>query len=205
MHENVVTPVQLELAEKLLPLIKGFYLAGGTALALQMGHRRSVDFGLASYDPINSLSLERMLINKGFKIQSVFTATGDELSVIINGVKVTFFFFPFSVPHPNKWERCQITLPGVVEIGAMKAYALGRRCMWKDYVDLYFLLKFKLSIDDLIAKAKEIFGNNFNTKLFREQLCYFDDIDRSESIDFMDIAPDDKEVQEFLEAIAVMI
>lgn len=87
----------------------------------------------------------------------------------------------------------------------MKAYALGRRNMWKDYIDLYFLLKFKLTIDDLIAKAKIIFENNFNSKLFREQLCYFDDIDRSESIDFVDIAPDDKEVQEFLEAIAVKI
>jgi hypothetical protein len=205
MHENVVTPAQLELAEKLLPLCKGFYLAGGTGLALQMGHRRSVDFDLASYDPINSLGIERMLINKGFKIQSVLTATGDELSVIINGVKVTFFFFPFSVPHPNNWKRCQITLPGLAEIGAMKAYALGRRNMWKDYIDLYFLLKFKLTIGDLIARAKIIFENNFNSKLFREQLCYFDDIDCSESIDFMDVAPHDKDVQEFLEAIAVRI
>ncbi len=98
-----------------------------------------------------------------------------------------------------------MTLAGIVETGAMKAYALGRRSMGKDYIDLYFLLKFKLGIDDLIAKARGIFGNNFNAKLFREQLCYLDDVDRSESIDYMDIAPDDKEIQTFLEAVATKI
>jgi len=97
MYKNVVTPAQLQLAKKLLPVTKGFYLAGGTALAFQIGHRR------------------------------------------------------------------------------------------------------------LIAKAKEIFENNFNAKLFREQLCYFDDIDNSESIEYIDIAPDDNEIQEFLEAIAIKI
>ncbi|MFC1815390.1 hypothetical protein ACFL0M_05470 [Thermodesulfobacteriota bacterium] len=110
-----------------------------------------------------------------------------------------------NVVTPAQLKLAKKLLPGIVEIGAMKAYALGRRCMWKDYIDLYFLLKFKLSIDALIAKAKEIFENNFNSKLFREQLCYFDDIDNSESIEYMDIAPRDNEIQEFLEAIAIKI
>ena len=92
MYENVLTSMQLKLAEKLFPPIKGFYLAGGTALALQIGHRRSVDFDLASFDPINPLGLERMLISKGFQIQTVFAATSDELSVVVNGIKVTFSF-----------------------------------------------------------------------------------------------------------------
>jgi len=87
----------------------------------------------------------------------------------------------------------------------MKAYALSRRSKWKDYVDLYFLLKFKLSMEELIEKAGEIFSSHFNSKLFREQLCYLDDMDYSEAIEYMDHAPDDGEIKEFLESIAVKI
>ena len=87
----------------------------------------------------------------------------------------------------------------------MKAYALGRRSKWKDYVDLYFLLKFKLSMEELIEKAKEIFSSHFNSKLFRGQLCYFDDIDYSEAVEYIDSAPSDNEVREFLAGTAVRI
>lgn len=205
MFEKVLTSEQVALAEKLFPEMKDFYLAGGTALALQLGHRRSIDFDLASYNQINPHDLERKLIKSNLEIQTVFTATSDELSVIINNTKVTFFYFPFNVPHTIKWKRGRIELPGIIELGAMKAYALGRRNMWKDYVDLYFILKFKLDIGNLIEKSSEIFGNHFNSKLFREQLCYFDDIDRSESIEYLDFAPEDSEIQEFLEDIAIKI
>ena len=157
------------LAEKLLPVCSDFYLAGGTALALQMEHRRSIDFDLASFDQINPFNLERRLIAKKFKIQAVLNSTSDEFSILIDGIKVTFFSFPFPVQHKIKWERGRITLPTLIELGAMKAYALGRRSKWKDYVDLYFLIKFKLSVDDLIEKSNEIFSTHFNSKLFREQ------------------------------------
>lgn len=83
MHENVLTPKQSALAEKLLPGIRNFYLAGGTALALQIGHRRSLDFDLASRKPIEPFNLERHLITRGFEIQRTFTATGDEYSALI--------------------------------------------------------------------------------------------------------------------------
>ena len=79
MYENILTPAQINLAETLMPSIESFYLAGGTGLALQIGHRRSVDFDLVSYNQIKPLDLERMLLKNGFKIQNVFTATGDEL------------------------------------------------------------------------------------------------------------------------------
>ncbi len=193
------------LAEKLLPACSDFYLAGGTALALQIGHRRSIDFDLASYNKINPFMLERKLISMDFDVQTIFTATGDELSVLINGIKVTFFMFPFIIKPEVFWETGQINLPRTIELGAMKAYALGRRSKWKDYIDLYFLLKFKLSMRELIERAKQIFGSNFNSRLFREQLCYFADIDFSETIEFVDFAPGDKEIKNFLESIAIKI
>jgi hypothetical protein len=205
MYENILTQNQIALAKKLLPACSDFYLAGGTALALQIGHRRSIDFYLASYNKIDPFKLERKLISMGFAVQTIFTSTGDELSVLIDGIKVTFFMFPFIIKPEVFWETGQINLPRTIELGAMKAYALGRRSKWKDYIDLYFLLKFNLSMKTLIERAKQIFGSNFNSRLFREQLCYFADIDFSETIEFVDFAPDDKEIKSFLESIAIKI
>jgi hypothetical protein len=205
MDEKVLTPKQRTLAEKLLPEVKNFYLVGGTALALQIGHRRSVDFDLASRQPIDCFSLERHLISKGFEIQRTFTATGDEFSALIQETKVTFFHFPFDVEHPLSWDKARITLPSIKDLAAMKAYALGRRSKWKDYVDLYFILKVHLQLEDLIQQARTIFSHHFNSKLFREQLCYFEDMDYSESIDYLGDGPSNQEVKAFLEKIATAI
>lgn len=74
-------------------------------------------------------------------------------------------------------------LPSLLTLAAMKAYALGRRSKWKDYVDLYFLLKGYYQLEDVIRKANEIFGDLFSEKLFRAQLSYFDDVDYTEEAD----------------------
>ena len=127
MFENVLTQEQTTLAERMLPEIKGFYLAGGTAIALQIGHRRSLDFDLASPKPIAPFDLERSFIKKGFKIEKVFTATTDEFSVLMDGTRVTFFSFPFAVKHEITWQSRDITLPEIIDLGAMKAYDEGIR------------------------------------------------------------------------------
>jgi len=203
MFENVLTQEQITLAERLLPELEDFYLAGGTAIALQIGHRRSLDFDLASPKPIAPFDLERDFIKKGFKIEKVFTATTDEFSVLMDGTRVTFFSFPFAIKHDITWQRGKITIPDIIELGAMKAYALGRRNKWKDYVDLYFLLKNQFTLNDLIERAKKIFSNHFNSKLFREQMCYFEDIDYSEAVDYINTAPEDGEIKDFLESVAI--
>ena len=74
-------------------------------------------------------------------------------------------------------------MPNLLTLASMKAFALGRRAKWKDYVDLYFILKTH-SFKSLVKKAQEIFGSEFNEKLFREQLAYFNDIDYSEKVDY---------------------
>ena len=205
MFENILTSDQLSLAEGLFPILKGYYLAGGTALALQIGHRKSIDFDLASRSPVNPFTIERNLIRNDFHIQNVFTATIDEYSIRIDNVRLTFCHFPFDIQTSILWKRCNIGMPELSELGAMKAYALGRRSKWKDYVDLFFLMKDHLNIDDLITSANEIFSKHFNSKLFREQLCYFDDIDFSESIEYTDMEPGNDEIKLFLEKVAIRI
>ncbi len=73
-------------------------------------------------------------------------------------------------------------MPNLLTLAAMKSYTLSRRAKWKDYVDLYFILKKFHSLTEISQTAKKIFGQEFNEKTFREQLAYFEDIDYSEDI-----------------------
>ncbi len=75
-------------------------------------------------------------------------------------------------------------MPDSLGIAATKAFALGRWAKWKDYVDLFFVLK-TYSLKQVTKKALSIFGNKFDEKLFREQLAYFKDLNYSESIEYM--------------------
>ncbi len=75
--------------------------------------------------------------------------------------------------------------------------------IWKDYVDLYFILKDQYDLRELSARAMEIFGIYFNEKLFREQLCFFDDIDYSEKVEYIGDEINDGEIRKFLVDIAM--
>ena len=103
---------------------------------------------------------------------------------MINDVKVTFFQYPFEINPIEKFEK-YFRIPSLLELSAMKAYALGRRSKWKDYVDLYFILTGYYSISEISECASKIFGELFSEKLFRSQLCYFDDIDYTEQVDYI--------------------
>ena len=76
-------------------------------------------------------------------------------------------------------------MPSLLTLAAMKAYALGKRAKWKDYVDLYFIIRDSYSVPEIIKKAKDIFGNEFNEKICREQLAYFKDINYSEEVRYL--------------------
>ena len=93
-------------------------------------------------------------------------------------------------------------MPDLLTLSAMKAYALGGRAKWKDYVDLYFLLRERFSLRQISDQAKHVFGSYYNEKLFREQLCYFQDIDYSESVDFASMVVNEDEIKRFLTDVA---
>jgi len=175
MHPEVLT----EPAAQLFPSLAhfpGFYLAGGTALALQIGHRMSVDFDLFTDTDISPRMLERA--RREFQQASVSPLVNDptELTVLANGVKVTFLKYPFSV-QDSFAEYDGVQLLSVREIAATKAYTIGRRGSYKDYVDLYFIVaKCGISLRDIIQLADQKFGADFNSRLFLEQLVFLDDV-----------------------------
>jgi len=76
-------------------------------------------------------------------------------------------------------------MPDLLHLASMKAYALGRRAKWKDYVDLYFIFRDHFSLDEVMYKTDELFAPLFSPKLFRQQLCYFNDIDYTEEVEYM--------------------
>jgi hypothetical protein len=80
----------------------------------------------------------------------------------------------------------------------MKAFALGRRAKWKDYVDLYFILRDHYSIEDITNEAIINFGQLFSEKLFRQQLTFHKDINYSEPVEYLLTTPSEEEIRQFL-------
>jgi hypothetical protein len=123
MHKEILTTGQI----KLLPLISGFtreyYLAGEMAVALYLGHRQSIDFDLFTGSDLKPKSIKNKLTGSNIHYKILHEAY-DQLHILINDVKITFFNYPFSIPHKGRFEKI-ITMPELIDLAAMKAFALG--------------------------------------------------------------------------------
>lgn len=175
-----------------LPEFTDFYLAGGTALALQIGHRVSVDFDLFSDREIKkTLLAEVKKTYSDFSEVEASVNNPDELTVFIDGVKLTFLYYPFPpLFEPVLYEG--VKLLSIKEIAVTKAYTIGRRGSFKDYVDLYFILSEKNAVlEEIIEGADKKYGGEFNSRLFLEQLVYLSDVEDAE-IEFLWEGPKDK-------------
>ncbi|OGZ68873.1 MAG: hypothetical protein A3D44_04290 [Candidatus Staskawiczbacteria bacterium RIFCSPHIGHO2_02_FULL_42_22] len=180
MHSEILTKEQIGLLELVASFSKNFGMVGGTAIALYIGHRESIDFDLFSLEEFENSKVRKKIIGRQ-KINEIVRDEKGQFTLIIDGVRFTFFHYPFPITFSENFENT-IKLPDLITLAAMKAYALGRRAKWKDYVDLYFIIKNHHSVNDINKKAKEIFGNEFNEKLFRSQLSYFEGINYKEEV-----------------------
>src|SRR3990167_5270769 len=180
IHKEILTKEQVELLPIVAYFSKNFGLVGGTAIALMIGHRESLDFDLFSMKKFSNMQISST-IKEHMKIDSVIVNKLGEFTITIKGVKMTFFHYPFDIKFSENFGY-NIKLPNLLTLAAMKAYAMGRRPKWKDYVDLYFIMKDFHTIQEIIEKSKKIFGNEFNERNFRNQLSYFDDISYQEKV-----------------------
>ena len=80
----------------------------------------------------------------------------------------------------------------------MKAFALGRRAKWKDYVDMYYILHDHFTISEISRECESVFKGQFSEKLFRQQLAYHNDIDFSEPIEYIGEPIPEDTIKEFL-------
>lgn len=184
MHKEILTEEQVRLFPLVKKFQKQFGLVGGTAIALHIGHRHSIDFDLFSMKPFQNASIRKIIIKHGSKITAVSKDEAGQFTCLVDGVQLTFLYYPFPIEFLHQFDHV-LRMPDLLTLAAMKAYALGRRARWKDYVDLFFILNSYHSIKQVVKKARHIFGNEFNERIFREQLGYFDDIDDSEHVTFL--------------------
>ena len=117
----------------------------------------------------------------------------EQLNLIANQVKFTFFQYPFPIRTSINVEGC-INIPDVLTLAAMK-----------DYVDLYYILTHVHTLDEIAVKAHTIFGDLFSEKQFRAQLMYFDDIDYTEEIEYLSGNPGVDVIKDALREMSIKI
>lgn len=210
MSQKVYLNILNQSQKDLLPLISQFktdyYLAGETAIELLLGHRESIDFDLFTFKNKNQLNAKAKLQSKtSDNIISIFEGK-DQAHFILNGVKITFFNFPHTIPVNKVFDG--VRMPNLLTLAAMKAFALGGRAKWKDYFDLYFILNQGVSLDEIIIKAGLLFNSStatlFNYRNFMEQLMYYDDVSYEEEVTYVSsMQPTNEEIKKYLTHISI--
>lgn len=176
LHFDTIEPQTLNLLKGLMrePLLKETRLVGGTALALQLGHRSSIDIDLFGHFNCDDIQLRRMLATHG---QLQVIATSENLKLFtLNDIKVDI------VNYDSPWidevvEQDGLRLASVSEIAAMKVRAIVGCGTRKDFVDLYYLLQ-QFSIFQIMDLYHEKYPD-FNDFIAVKSLTYFEDAEQA--------------------------
>ena len=174
--ETIDTPT-LELLTQLqsIDILGNLRLAGDTALALQLGHRKSIDIDL--FGKIDSDILE---INTALNKIGRVTLLNNSQSIhiyLINGIKVDIVNYQYSWLQDAMLQD-RIRLATINDIAAMKLSAITGRGTKKDFVDLYFLLN-HLGLKEMLDLYLQKYHDG-STFLVLKSLVYFDDAEKEE-------------------------
>jgi len=155
------------------PFLSNYSLVGGSALSLYLCHRKSEDLDFFTYSDNFDRQTILSYVTK-FDHYEVLNDNDDQLDVLLNGVKVTFFNAKWSFLEPRQVSSLNIAT--LVSIAAMKTNVLFLRAKYRDYYDLYFLAKRVMGLEEIFACARPIVSG-LTFKLFNIALLYIDDID----------------------------
>jgi predicted nucleotidyltransferase component of viral defense system len=174
LQTRTVEPATLGLLKNLMaqPLVEPFYLVGGTALALQLGHRFSVDLDLFTHLPYDKEVLFDSL-KQDFDMTIEFSNNVITIGYI-NEVKIDLVNVRYTPQYP------MLTIEGVRmldirDIAAMKLNAIAQRGNKKDFYDMYFLFK-NIALADMLTDFETKFKTQ-NTYQVLKSLTYFADAD----------------------------
>jgi hypothetical protein len=178
LHKDpfTVKPNTFRLIQQLqsLPDLKEFYLVGGTALALQLNHRNSIDIDLFTRNEFQNDLIINYIKSSGFSFDVLYNFKNTIIGYI-NEVKVDFITHDYPLVLPPIEEE-GITYLSLQDIAAMKLNAIsnsGKRL--KDFIDVYFLLE-NFSLTEMIGFYTVKYPN-FNPLIPLRAISYFDDID----------------------------
>ncbi len=156
-----------------------FYLAGGTALALQLGHRKSFD--LDFFSPTEDIPAIRGLLENSLQPFSPILADSSWGNLVFLALKVRVGFYGYGYPMVGELVQAERTrLASIVDIGLMKLDALLARASRKDFIDLYFIcqhIPLRKLLD--LAPQKYPFIRDFESQSVR-RLVYFDRAEQEE-------------------------
>lgn len=160
-----------------LPLFAspGWYLAGGTALALQVGHRQSVDLDFfTSQRNFREVSIERALLNTG-----QWTTSYREKGTIfgrLGDAKVSLIAYPFFVPSTHQLRCGTIRILTASDLAAMKIVAISQRGRKRDFIDLYWYCLNRERLSDVVRRTLAQYpGQAHNVPHILKSLAFFDD------------------------------
>ncbi|MFA5777588.1 MAG: nucleotidyl transferase AbiEii/AbiGii toxin family protein [Parcubacteria group bacterium] len=174
MQPNAINEKTRNVLEKLVSSViaSEFYLAGGTALAIQLGHRESVDLDFFSKENFSNSEIKKKLSEIGD-----FFLSGEEegtINGVLDGVKLSFLRYDYGQLYPFL-EFEGLKLADERDIAAMKIDAISSRGSKKDFVDLYFLME-KYNLTDLIEFFEKKFKNiKYNKLHILKSITFFDD------------------------------
>lgn len=175
---DVLPPAQRALWPELFAVPPRYVLYGGTALALRLAHRTSVDFDFFAHDPLDHRELDAALafVKDGETVQE----GPNERTVLTRragaSVKVSFFGAVTigRVGDPETTEDGFIRAASLIDLGGTKVKALLQRVEAKDYRDVAALLDHGVALADLLGAARALFGTAFNPLLAQKTLAYFE-------------------------------
>jgi hypothetical protein len=178
MHAEVLPPEQQACLRQLGPAATalGFHLIGGTAVAIQFGHRQSVDFDWCTQQfPGEPVKFAASLAFRGVRLATASLAHGT-VHGSVDGVKVSFLEFKPSLLEPTLyWPEYGCRLAGLADLAAMKLLAVSQRGTKKDFIDVH-AIGGVMPLEAMIAAYCRRFGlTDFGRVL--AALCYFDDAD----------------------------
>ncbi len=177
-NSDYLLPETRKLLVKLIAsatFLDKYVLVGGTALSLHLCHRKSEDLDFFTYsDNFEKKEIFDFINNNQFATIEILNQTNEQIDLLINGVKVTFFNAKWRFLTPHKIKR--FNLSSLEAIAGMKVNTMFLRAKYRDYYDLYFLVKEGMTLQEIFNFAQKVI-TGISYKMMAIALVYIDDIE----------------------------
>lgn len=179
IDKTILPQAQRDLWPELKNIPDNFVLYGGTAIALQLGHRESIDFDFFGSEHFNPDTLLNTVLP--LKNAQVIQRAPNTLSVKVDRggiVLLSFFGLPEIKPiiAPKITDDGVMKVASLIDLAGMKASVVQKRAEWKDYVDLVALMDAGITLPMALSAGQAIYKNQFNPQITLKALSYFDDV-----------------------------
>jgi hypothetical protein len=182
-HPEAISPAAQDLLLVLgrVSLSSSFYLAGGTGLALRLGHRRSVDFDFFARETFNEETLLSLLREQS---PSVLSRAPSTLHLLLREIKVSFIGYPYPLLFPTD-RFSGVEVADARDIACMKLSAVASRGTRRDFVDLYMAAKAYSLAAILSLFVRKYAGIEYSRLHLLKSLTYFEDAEADPPLEML--------------------